>query len=383
MKFISILLLSMFLTAATDKAKTFQVKSIGSESDDQSSLVSIRYKKGVPSSKVKVEEHGTFIQIRIPQTVVMEPGTFYDGNSPYFRKVAAFQIDESTVGVRLFVTQETKSLVSSLSTEFLSDRLLIHLDHKTIKPVHIDDSPPVEEIIARTEVRNDIKDPAVEMKLIDEPKPSAASMSDDLKDKLSYITVVAAIFMMLMIASVMIKKYRFRSKSGPSEVSEGHLRTLASHKLAPKQSVTLIEVGKQKVLLGVSPDGISYLTSIDENKNQAPAPAPAPAPAHTMVREPLVPRLQQKADFDRQQGQNLRSSVPNKTLESLTEKDTLRKKQPAKSKSTSPALERMLSSDESSGVRTKFSSQKTEGDSKSIEDVTNLIRSKLKNLPSV
>ena len=99
---------------------------------------------------MSVDKHGTFIQISLPQTFVPESGKFYDGNSPFFRIVTIFQFSESVVGIRLFITQETKILMSSLSIEYMRDQILTHLDHKSVKPIKIDDSPPVEEIIAKT-----------------------------------------------------------------------------------------------------------------------------------------------------------------------------------------------------------------------------------------
>lgn len=382
MKLCLLILVSLSFLAAAKKNNVFMVSSVSSESDDQSSLISVRYKKGVPSNEIKIEEHGTFIQVKVPNTVVSEPGTFYDGNSPYFRKVAAFQIDESTVGFRLFVTQETKSLISSLSTEYLSDRLLIHLDHKTVKPVLIDDSPPVEEVIARTTVRNNIKDPAEEMKAttVVPEQASTAKMSDELKEKLGYITIVIAIFMAIVIASIMVRKLTSRIREPAAAEKSPVMKTLASQKLAPKQTLTLVEVGGQQVLLGVSPDGISFLTSIDDTpKVTAPpqmmsshAPQQVSATPNPLLQSPKGPTMNQSA------------GRANQMLESLTKK-TMEPKANYQRKSTSPSLDKIMAEKDYEGVKTNFSSQTkaSPNESKSIEDVTNLIRSKLKNLPSV
>ena len=82
MKLIILSLVFFFaVTGAAQKKKSFLIEAVKSESDDQSSLVSILYKKGVPNTDVEIEEHGTFIQIKIPRTVVPHPA-FYDGNSP-------------------------------------------------------------------------------------------------------------------------------------------------------------------------------------------------------------------------------------------------------------------------------------------------------------
>ena len=56
-------------------------------------------------------------------------------------------------------------------------------------------------------------------------------------------------------------------------------------------------------------------------------------------------------------------------------------KRPAMPKKAS--VDRVLEQQEASAVKTSFVSQTKNPDTKSIEDVTNLIRSKLKNLPTV
>ena len=367
-----LLVVGVFLFLASSifgEGKTLRMSSLKSESDDQSSLVSILFDKGIPTQKVQFEEHGTFIQIKIPNTLVLESGKFYDGNSPYFRKIATFQIDDITAGIRLFATQETKSIIGSLSSEYLNDRLLIHLDHKTVKPVHIDDSPPVSEIIARTTVRKDIEDPAKKVE-----RSLAASESppnlDELKEKLSYIAAISAVFLVIFGLFVVFKRIVVKKNELPSDIPITTMKTLASYPLAPKQKLTLIQVGHQKILLGVSPDSISYLTTIEENQ-------PTGNIQNHMVNQTRAQFLQEP---NSSVTQPIRSSTQKK-LEPL----------PKKTRTDSPTsvAEKILRSGSSAmdtqgkyeGVRAEFSSKKSEP--KSIEDVTNLIRSKLKNLPSV
>lgn len=364
---IFILLAAFFsntLMAASDLA--MQTK-LDSESDEESTLVSVLFKEKAPLGETKVEEHGTFIQVKIPKTIVANTGKFYDGNSPYIRKIAIFQIDDTTAGIRLFVTQDTDTIVPALSTETLSDRLLIHIDHKIVKVPHIDDSPPVEKIIASTEVRKDIKDPA---KLVKENKEKELVESSDLKESvassiskedLENIAIMLAVIIPLMIMSLLVRRVMSRSKKG--DVQGYPMKTLASYSLAPKQNLTLVEVGKQQILLGVSPDGINYLTSISDQKEAAQEkPVHRAMPIHQNTTLPK-PRMQKE--------------VLRKPLKQSSELQRNRVSKTEPSDNQSSAIRDRNSYDRTGKSKT------ISDESRSIEDVTNLIRSKLKDLPNI
>ncbi|SMF66519.1 flagellar biosynthetic protein FliO [Pseudobacteriovorax antillogorgiicola] len=371
-----VLVIGMELHASS---KTFEVSAVKTDVDDQSSLISILYKDGVPKKDVTIEEHGTFIQVKVPATTVLEPGKFYDSKGPYFRKIATFQIDEQTAGIRMFVTQETKSLIGSLTTEFLNDRLLIHLDHKTVKPVHIDDSPPVGEVIARTKVRHDIEDPAKKIREAqsDSSKNEADMLGEELHEKLIYITIIGGGFLMLFFMSLTIRRLIAKTGLPRPDGKAVPMRTVASYSLAPKQNLTLVEVGRHQVLLGVSPDGINYLTSIPPDQPSSVGPS---HDSLSYVRRSESPLLNQtKAPLGGQKPMN-----SNPAMETMNPVNRVMKKvakEAEKGKRNEPQMNRDQGQ-EYEGVKTSFSTQKS-GDSRSIEDVTNLIRSKLKNLPSV
>ena len=134
------------------------------------------------------------------------------------------------------------------------------------------------------------------------------------------------------------------------------MKTLSSYAIGSKQQLKLIEVGNQKLLLGVSPDNINYLTEIDAAKS-----------SQTQVTQ-AQPVMNQQ--------------LPNaaKTLQSykkasskIIESDEKARRVPQKAKSGATKMENPIAENSSNG----------NPEQKSIEDVTNMIRRKLKNLPNV
>ena len=330
-----------------------RIKDLKSESDNESSLISVMLKGQVSKKNIEIEEHGTFIQIKIPNATVLEPGKFYEGNSPFIRKIAIFDLNSNVAGIRLFVTQETSSIVGSVSTEVLKDRVLIHLNHRTVKALDSESIAKPATVVSKKEIESTNAAQHVKNAL------STKSVShSSLKEKLIYTSVISGIFLLLGLCSLVMKRFIPRRKDSNGDVLLSPMKTLATHPLAPKQNLTLVEVASQKILLAVSPDGISYLTTIEENKVKTQISqnqSVDPAPARPIISRP-APKLNPTLD-------SINRSTENK-VESVAERILNRAESPKDS------------------VQTKIKSNRKDS-SRSIEDVTNLIRSKLKDLPTV
>lgn len=129
------------------------------------------------------------------------------------------------------------------------------------------------------------------------------------------------------------------------ESSEFPIRALSTYNLAPKKNLTVLEVGGQKILLGVSSDQINYLTTLEDKTEKKKASvsqsfselvqSPPPKPNRAQVKK-STPKAPQKA-------------LPANPLKPVAQK---------------PPLQKMARND-------------------ALEDVTSLIRKKLKNLPQI
>ena len=379
------------LTMANDKIT--DAIAVQSESTDESSLVTVVTKGLTLAGIAQPEAHSTFIQIVLPNTQSSLKGEFFDGDSPFIRKVALFSVGETDLGLRLFTSQDPKTIIGSLSVQPLKGRLLIHLDHKTIPPP-LTGIPSVEEVVANTIVKNDIADPALQSSenvaklaadeksvtpevpasavvaakesVAVEPEPAPtepvidstslpsipANISHELlENKMIYVTVFVIFFIVFIGGSLLAKKTLttgFKPKKSAKLGSD--LYPIAHYQVGPKQKISLLEIDNHKILIGVSAEQISYLTTIDGDSNSGSGPAvKAQAPSS---RQLSPQRTLEQTPYSRQVRQD--SSIAQKPP------------QPKPAPPQSPTRPAPRSDDQ-----------------KSIEDVTNLIRKKLKNLPNV
>lgn len=354
---------------------------IDGESDQKASIITIRYdsKPGFP--KPKVEAMGSFIQVTLPATIVPKPGQFVEANSPYIRKFAAFQIDEQTAALRLFVTKEASHLVGAVTTDILENRVVIVMDHVEAEKqllAHFDGvpvtGPTAEDVLKKTEVRTDIPDP-VKVKehvpaKVEAPKAEAAkaaSWSDGLQDKLVVATAFSAVMILLLIG---IKTWRrMMTKKWPgAPVEDYSLKTLATHAVGPKQKLTVVQVGQEQILIGVSPDSINFLTSLKKGQE-------------TQSRIQLDPNLLQKTSLPRPEAPAPRRSGP--VLDEVPQRPSPRTRPTARNDLPEPGSSISYGINDQGIKNMKPAARKTAEEASSIDDVTRMIRKKLRDLPKV
>lgn len=377
-----------------------QIQKISGDSDEKKSVITVELNQQASSEETKVEEHGSFIQVLIPNTQVLEPGQFLDGNSPYVRKIAAFQVNESTAGLRLFVAKEAARIQPAVSVNKAGNSLKITIMHADIASpsrkaeAPFDGTPPVDEVIRRTAIRGDIADPA--LRTHSEPAAlqigeRAGSELGNLQHKLEWVTAGAAILFLLVSLSVKYRRKLFKSRSGGDEGPPFTMKTLASFPVAPKQRLTVVEVGGQKLLLGISPDNINYLTEIRETSHQLRSQQIldhiSQRPQKTQV------QLGQQSPQEPMQSPPIpaEKAIPPTVAKSTSPKlqgDAVRTQLSSQAKSPTPARSGASQIQQKKPPITRQASSKSnEGldleEPSSIEDVTNLIRRKLKDLPRI
>lgn len=356
---------------------------IDGESDQKSSIITVRYdsKPGFP--KPKVEAMGSFIQVTLPNTMVPKPGQFVEANSPYIRKFAVFQLDEQNAGLRLFVTKEAAHLVGAVTTDILENRVVIVLDHAEAEKqllahfdgVPVTGGPTAEEVVQKTEVRTDIPDPAKTQMVTKAAAPAkveaaaagtvsqTSSWSDGLQDKLVMVTVFMAVMLALMIG--MKSWRRVMTKMPGTPVQDYSLKTLATHAVGPKQKLTVVQVGQEQILIGVSPDNINFLTSLKKPNESQPRVAIDPA----MFQKQALP----KEAAPRRSGPVLDEVAPRPAAR---QRSTPRSELPEPGSAISYGI-----SDQ--GIKNMKTSARQSEEPSSVDDVTRMIRKKLRDLPKV
>lgn len=426
---------------APASANLMTLGPIDGESDAKSSVVTLRYQSKPTFAKPVVEAHGSFLQIVLPNTLVTKPGVFQEANSPYIRKFAPFQLDEDTAALRMFVTKEAEGIAPAVTVDILENRILIIIDHakaekslaQSFTGVPVAGGPSSEQILKQTAVRTDIPDPISLMSEVQKgdaiaagpaPAPSveaaenikaqveeipqgvnpqaatgadaaaAAKASietrnaagevvaqpprwaDSIESKMIAVTIFSAL---MLLALVGIKSWRkVKVKTLPPGESFS-LKTIATHTLGPKQRITVVQVGGEQILLGVSPEGINFLTSLRPQTEQGPSRSLSVDPSpYQRTLSPITTTKRQSL---------------NEGAEPLARPTTVRSEGRAVARETKASPQgvepgssiRYGVGDE--GIKnfksTKAAPQRSKAGDESLEDVTRLIRNKLKDLPKV
>lgn len=428
-------LLSVPLKAqeAPASANLMTLGPIDGESDQKSSVITLRYDSKPTFAKPVVEAHGSFLQIVLPNTMVLKPGVFQEGNSPYIRKFAPFQLDEDTAALRMFVTKEAEGIAPAVTVDILENRVLVIVDHEkaekslaqSFNGVPVTGGPSPEQVVKQTPVRSDIPDPISlmsEVKPADaavagpspaaapaakaavaeapgqaaaketlngadaaaaakaalktktaagEEQPQAPRWADGIETKMIAVTIFCALMLFGLIALKSWRKVAVKTLP-PGETFS--LKTLATHALGPKQKITVIQVGQEQILLGVSPEGINFLTSL--------RPQTENGGARSM---PIDPSLYQKTLTPSPKRPALHESAEPLARPSMTRSEArpVRETKAASSGAEPGSSIRYGVGDEGIKNFKSKAAPRAETSDESLEDVTRLIRKKLKDLPKV
>lgn len=378
--FMSLLILAAVATAylplyAAEKVVT--VQKVDSEADEKETLINLTFDSAFKGKAPELEGHGGFLQLALPDALTPNPGQFYDVKSPFVQKMAVFQTGPKTVAFRLFVKHNADEIKKAASVDLLGERLMINFDHSKLAGLALDKESSeiakgldteaaknvsADDVVANTEVRNDILDP---VSAITGAAPSIGKEDFNLQKKM----IPVAIFSVIMISGLFllhtVRRFMRRGKKGPDPQTVA-MKTIASYSVAPKHKLALVQVGGQQILLGVGPEGINFLTAM----NSAVAPTSQP-----FVMAPQAPMMALEETQSRasERTQSLRKKlVEEKASKELT---------PSVAKGKKTSTFSVAVGDE--GITPVAHEETVVGGQKSIEDVTNLIRRKLKNLPNL
>ena len=396
------------ISAAT---KMLTLGAIDTEVENDSTLITVRLSAQPAWKDLSLEDHGTFLQIKFPATVIPNSGEFLDGNGPYLKKIATFQLSGDDGAIRLFINQDAAKAKLATTAELLGERVVITIDHKKleqlIQPSREDIksvSTTADGIIQKTVVKNDQPEPsAIVSKSVDEKGSSKVSVAEErpgaevaalnLKDKLvAAAGFCAAMFVLLLFAHWWrLKRNRKGSFKESNRMDPAAMRILGHLNISSKQRLSLVQVGHQQILIGVSPEQISFLTKVE--------PEPRPNGPANHKPQSTGPN---RGSF----GQHLLNSDPNAEVKLKPIDPTLprparkpseqaspqardpQKSRPAPSELPNPGQRRnqlrvKISDDGIEDMGGAGSARESAGGEKSYDDITRIIRDRLKNLPSM
>lgn len=382
--------------------------AIDATSDDFKTVVTIRFDKKIGWEIPAFEDHGSFVQLIMPKTQVPKSGEFLEGNSPYIRKIAAFQVTNEDGGLRLFVSRDTPAIIKATTIEKLSDRIVMEIDHKLVEQNMSAAGASVAEVIEKTEVRHDVADPVAtvqqNLKVKGEEPKSTETMGIDFKNKFTTVGIFSAVFivglLLLAFSKSLVKKKIKMRESDPYSI-----KTLANHVLSPKQKITLIQVAGEKILLGVTPDNISFLTNIDSR----PRGLASDGLLEGSIRGPLAIRAETSPLLTSRSGSASAALEKIKSLRKGAVKPSFDEEIDNHEHDELNPLSRPVPANEPKKLKREISRTKAEPKGSSVsyavgdngikdlrnsrttkssgvdssEDVTSMIRKKLKNLPQI
>lgn len=271
---------STVVAKLTPIAATGTMLSLGkvdTEVESELTIITARLTKTPAWKTVDIEDHGTFLQVKLQGTTIPSSGEFLDGNGPYLKKIATFQLGADDGALRLFINQDAAKAKLATTAELLGDRVVITIDHKKleqlIQPTKEKTAAAADQIVSQTAVKTDTPSPseviaANHTKDVapDSPTTGGSLESLNLKDKLVGAAVFCAGMLVLLLGAQIFKNRKLKSRrSGKS--AEGFepaaMKILSNISISARQKLSLVQVGSQQILLGVSPDNITYITTVE------------------------------------------------------------------------------------------------------------------------
>jgi flagellar biogenesis protein FliO len=383
---------------AKGPTRTVTIGLIDGESTLDMTVVTVRLSEKPILTTIDIQDHGTFLQIPLPGTIAPNPGQFFEGNSPIIKKIAVFQTTPTETALRLFLTEDAALVKSATDAVIMDTRLVITTDHRQLKklmsqlPLKIDKNA---EIGPTDSLLGDSK-PLPTATPVPKSEIAQGSLTKNAginyKDKLVEITVFSGILLILVIFAISLKPLMRKRQMLIQGDSYVPMKLLSNLALAPRQKLSLVQVGNEQILLSISPDKVEFISRIGET------------PRGSNQQQFQQPQAQVQKQIARPSARPATPSLGPSVKDANTEEETFRPKSSrsdlqAAGRQTEPQRQKSNIKDRpavtaSRGIKVEISdngikdlSSKTkirnEGSSGSIDDVTRMIREKLKNLPSI
>ncbi len=350
------------------KKSPIALNNVETDVDNEETLVTLTFSDRLPIENPSIEDHGTFLNLPLPDIVIPEPGKFYEGKGPYITKLATFQFSPDHSALRIFLKHDAAEIKKAVSLNVLNDRLVIAVNHKILADAGIVDhlaskkAPTADEVIQKTSVNPEIDDPALLVK-------NQSNTQTTLRKNLTAVSIFSGVMLIgLFLFHTFWGRYKRRDKNSADQIT---MKTLATYSLAPKRDIALVQVGSQKILLGVSQDNISFLTNIVDQQQSS-------------FQAMLMAGGTQSQSYPQSNPQINPQRKAQPALSESKEAASPKKKNPGQPVRPKPPIRNIASEEvaKSPAVQVDLNAS-GEGRRVAMSDVTNLIRQKLKDLPSI
>lgn len=365
---------------------------IDAETAQDQTLVTVRLDKKPSWTEPKaLTDHGTFLQLDLPGTIVPEPGQFLDGAGPIVKKIGVFQLTPSDAGVRFFIDGDAARAKQATSVELLDKRILLTVDHTKM-------ATTADDVIAATAAASpEEKSPPPSELLAKKPTLGKAVLGSavdgmDLRGKLIQVAGFCGVMLVLLMLALAVRPYlrkKAQLRAIAAEASGGPItmRTLNSLQLAPRQKVSVLQVGDERILLGITGDAVTFLTTLGKQAATQPARAPQPSFAKMLAEDTGTLELKAKPQPQPQPRAALKPRPPAPTVEPTIDDEAEEllasppPPAPAAPKKAGARVNIAVGDDGAKNLRKPARAEPAP--EKAIDDVTKMIREKLKTLRTI
>jgi flagellar biogenesis protein FliO len=397
-----------------EKTTAMTMGKISTEVENELTIISAKLSKTPSWKQLDVEDHGTFVQIRLPGTVVASSGEFFEGNGPYLKKIATFEVNDVDGAIRLFVNQDASKIKLATTAEVLGERVIITIDHKKLEQLiqpaksntqsenglasasassttkseavateNIPNGSAVGSIksdgkeLSKTEAASIVSSTSNSEKVTsqsDDVKIGASADSLNLRDKLMTAAAFCAAMLMFLIGSTMYRNRRLKNlkiSRALDQFEPAAMRVLNNINISNRQKLSLVQVGSQQILIGISPDNISYLTTVE---------TPSRASNQSSFNTQLVNANPNAGIKLKQMDQQVTRPQRRPADSGTTSKPVPRDSQSSNTPSQSSRINYGVGDDGVSDMRRGQKIDKGNPD-QPYDDITKIIRDRLRNLP--
>jgi len=362
------------LSGKNDTDDVAVVDRVSSESGKDLSLIHIYLNKHKELGKLSLEDHGDFFQLKLPHTITMDPGKFYEIQSPYIQKIAIFQLTPTESSIRIFLNKNVQGAFKSADIQALDNKITMTFDHRAIS-----------------------LSPNFELKSENKPldsltAPTVAPDPFDIKIYLQKITFFSAALILFLLAVITYKKKFSRKMFAKNRIEPISMDVISRLQLSPKQKLIVIEVLGEKMLLSMTNDHVQLITKFTQKSEMPSLPdtisphAYLQGPVYTQPTPTLSAPAPKPVKEDKENSNERRQLFLNQLKETMKNKQNSPKPPPPPADTTENKT-----NNEHKGKRVNYAisddgiqdkrKNKTKDDEKAINDVSKLIREKLKFLP--
>ncbi len=283
-----------------DLNKTVSITEVQTENSVEHTIIHVQLNAPPTWTKIEdIQDHSSFTQILLKDTIAGLPGKFWDAEGPAVAKVGIFQSTETSVGIRIFPKPGIKLDNNQIKTEILGSRFMILIDNprdmakkeaQTLfvgPPQHLVPKSDVEKVENNIRIQTDSDsqindsaiDPISEIRAEDTTPRTLAKGSKKIDESTKSeiwagegVVVKSTIFIaLLIVASLVIltqRKFKMLRDIRQEDLKDSTIINLSSLHVSPKQKISLIQVGLERFLIGVTPTGVSLLTSLEKHQKE-------------------------------------------------------------------------------------------------------------------